>query len=362
MSCHTQLSQELSRDNRFKRRGLETRQAAVRELHKGAKAVDVCRKFKIGKRTLYLWRKRWREEGTIAPRPMTGRKRLLNDEQVGVLRRELADDPTITNERLAARLDNAVKPRTVSLYTQRLEITRKAISDEPKITWSDRFVEECREFRREIRDVPHDRRVYMDESFVYDNEARKRGRAPKGERIARSRERHGKRWTIYLAIRNDSLVHPPVLSTKNAADPEFLAYVRNTLASALRENDVVIWDRLGRAGRCKNPRKQHYNPEARAAIEGRGGRLLFLPPSGKYFNPIELTFGTLKERVRNTYASSAAAREGRPRTADELTHAVRDASLQLTPRVLAGHFRERADGRGYARLFPDVWQRIVNVD
>ena len=312
MSCHTQLSQEFGNANRNKRRALETRRAAVRELHKGTKAVDVCRKFKIGKRTLYLWRKRWREEGTIAPRPVPGRKRLLNDEQTEIMRRELADDPTATNERLAARLDNVVKPRTVSLYTKRLDITRKMISDEPKVTWSDRFVEECRVFRREIRDVPHDRRVYMDESFVYDNEARKRGRGPKGERILRPRERHGKRWTIYLAIRNDSLVHPPILSTKNATDPEFLAYVCNMLVPALRENDVVIWDRLGKAGRCKNPRKQHYNPEARAAIEGRGARLVFLPPSGKYFNPIELTFGTLKERTQHVRVIGRSTRRPSP--------------------------------------------------
>ncbi|KAJ3391834.1 hypothetical protein HDU92_008802 [Lobulomyces angularis] len=56
-----------------------------------------------------------------------------------------------------------------------------------------------------------------------------------------------------------------------------------------------------KAGRCLNPKKQHYNPEAKELVESKGAKVLFLPPQGKYFNTIELAFGTIKTNIRNQY-------------------------------------------------------------
>ncbi len=38
----------------------------------------------------------------------------------------------------------------------------------------------------------------------------------------------------------------------------------------------------------------HYNPTAIAAIAGKGGKVIHLPPKGKYLNPVELLFNDLK--------------------------------------------------------------------
>ncbi|KAJ3378787.1 hypothetical protein HDU92_007126 [Lobulomyces angularis] len=74
------------------------------------------------------------------------------------------------------------------------------------------------------------------------------------------------KWTFYLAIRLNGVVHDPLISTENANDENFLDYVRNTLVPHLQKEEVVICDRFGTAGRCKNPKKQHYNPEAKTLM------------------------------------------------------------------------------------------------
>ncbi len=60
------------------------------------------------------------------------------------------------------------------------------------------------------------------------------------------------------------------------------------LLPRLRPDDTVIWDQLGRSGRKKNPNKHRYNPEVISRIEMNSWRrVIFLPPLGKLFNPVE---------------------------------------------------------------------------
>ena len=152
-------------------------------------------------------------------------------------------------------MDGIVKARSISNYLRSASFTRKKINNEPENYPDQRVLEETKEYLNLIQTIPHERRIYMDESFIYDNETPNRGRSLKGQRIHKKRKRHGKQWTIYLAIRLEGIVHDPVISMENATDSNFLEYVRNVLTSSIREGDVVIWDKLGKAGRCKNPQK-----------------------------------------------------------------------------------------------------------
>jgi hypothetical protein len=117
-------------------------------------------------------------------------------------------------------------------------------------------VDEIRAYLAAISDVDEDNLVYFDESFAYTSEAPARGRAPRGQRIYRARETHGKRYMFALAIKKSGPIHPPAISTLTMKDDVFMSYVRAQLVPALEAGDVVVWDRLGKAGRCKNPTKQ----------------------------------------------------------------------------------------------------------
>ena len=60
---------------------------------------------------------------------------------------------------------------------------------------------------------------------------------------------------------------------------------------------ILMWDRLGRAGRTHYPHKSHYNPRIKKAANDAGVGLGLLPPKGAEFNPIELFFLVLKALV-----------------------------------------------------------------
>ena len=116
---------------------------------------------------------------------------------------------------------------------------------------------------------------------------------------------------------------------------------------------TVIWDHLGRAGRSRNPQRIHYNPEAIQAIEARGCKVLFLPPKGKYFNPIEEGNNALKLSVYIAYNNSQTAAELRQRTMTEL-HADAIASAALfTPDHFKGWFRHRGTRAAFDEAYPN---------
>jgi transposase len=138
--------------------------------------------FHVARRTVFRWKLKLATTGSLSRR-YKGKKPKLSEAQRNLIKTWLQDRPTLTNEQISAKLHGAIAPRTVSLYCKRLNITRKKITDEPASVFTERVLQETKEYLQTIAAVPEEHRVYMDESFVYDNEAPAYGRAPAGERI-----------------------------------------------------------------------------------------------------------------------------------------------------------------------------------
>jgi transposase len=118
--------------------------------------------------------------------------------------------------------------------------------------------------------------------------ARRRGRAPRGERLrAGIPHGHWKTTTFLAGLRLDGIIAPMVLDGPIDRDA-FQAYVEKVLVPELLAGDVVIMDNLG----------SHKGPAVRRAIEAAGAILLFLPPYSPDFNPIENLFAKLKALLR----------------------------------------------------------------
>ena len=83
------------------------------------------------------------------------------------------------------------------------------------------------------------------------------------------------------------------LSDQNADTKEIERFAVDA-ATQMSVGDTLIWDRLGRSGRALHPTHQHYSPAVREEFKERGVSMKFLPPKGKYCNPIELLFNDLK--------------------------------------------------------------------
>ena len=130
--------------------------------------------------------------------------------------------------------------------------------------------------------------MFVDETWAATTMARRYGRAPVGERlVCPVPHGHWKTTTFVAALRADGLTAPTVVDGAMTGEL-FEAYVRQQLAPALRPGDVVVMDNLA----C------HKRAGVRAAVEGAGCRLEYLPPYSPDLNPIEQAFAKLKALLR----------------------------------------------------------------
>lgn len=163
------------------------------------------------------------------------------------------------------------------------------------------------------------RLVFIDETWAKTNMTRARGYAPRGERVAGAAPHgHWHTTTFVGALTTRGFIAPLVIDGAVNGDL-FLGYVEQVLVPELRRGDVVVLDNLG----------SHKLAGVRAAIEGAGCRVLYLPPYSPDLNPIESAFAKLKALLR-------AAAE---RTVDRLWAAIGRLLDRFTRRECRNYFR-----------------------
>jgi transposase len=275
----------------------------------------------------------------IAPRGH--KKRKLDSGEEAKLCRALDRNPTATNRQLRTVVRGKIAVRTVSDYLARANppFSTKTIQDQEPEELTEAWKAEARKWLNGVKRLRLDKRIYEDETPVYANEAPKRGRARRGTPIFRARSRYAKKYTLHVYAKCSGVLHWD-LSDRNA-DTEEIERVAVDAAERMEQGDVLIWDRLGRSGRALNPTSQHYSPVARAAFEACGVTMRFLPPKGKYFNPLELLFNDLKQhQIRPNFPKN-----GKPLSKQKIVALVRGYMDGRAPGALSGFFRARANGR-----------------
>jgi transposase len=136
------------------------------------------------------------------------------------------------------------------------------------------------------------RLVFLDETWIATNMARRYGRSPRGERLVGSVPHgHWKTSTFVAALRYDGLTAPFVIDGPINGE-WFRTYVEEVLAPTLKPGDIVVLDNLA----------SHKVAGVRAAIEARGATVLYLPPYSPDLNPIEQVFAKLKALLRKAAA------------------------------------------------------------
>jgi transposase len=130
--------------------------------------------------------------------------------------------------------------------------------------------------------------IFIDETSTHTAMTRRRARAPRGERaVGRTPRNHGPNVTLLAALTPAGI--GPAWAITGAVDgAAFAAYATRVLAPSLRPGQVVVLDN----------RSAHKCADARTAVEAVGCRLLFLPAYSPDFNPIELAFAKVKQRLR----------------------------------------------------------------
>src|SRR4029077_19924954 len=101
------------------------------------------------------------------------------------------------------------------------------------------------------------RLVFIDETAVSTNLARRNGRAPRGERVIGSVPLGTwKTSTFVAALRQNKMTAPMVVEGAMTGEM-FLAYVEQCLVPTLKRNDIVVMDNC----------RVHLGPGIRKAIE-----------------------------------------------------------------------------------------------
>ena len=183
---------------------------------------------------------------------------------------------------------------------------------------SERDEAERAAWREEVAAVRPEDLLFLDETGSHLGYTPTHAWAPRGQRArAAAPVNRGENKTVIAAVTLDG-VRAVMRFDGGMTGGRFEGYVRHILAPTLRPGQVVIADNL----------RAHYADGARAAIEARGARPLFLPPYSPDFNPIEHACSKVKQALRRAQA----------RTDDDLRAATWAAFATITPKDAAGWF------------------------
>jgi len=164
--------------------------------------------------------------------------------------------------------------------------------------------------------------VFIDESAVLTNMARRYGRSPRGQRApAKMPFGHWKRLSVLGAISLDGIV--ATMSVDAATDSAvFAAYLDAMLLPTLRQDKpdaVLVMDNL----------RAHKTPEVQAVLDRSGFAYRYLPSYSPDLSPIEPGWAKVKSYLRRVAA----------RTVKALEQALGPALDSITAQDAAGFFR-----------------------
>lgn len=298
---------------------LRQRIVSAVERHDGS-IRQIARRFQVDPSFITKLMKRFRQTGSLEPKPHGGgRSPAFDQDDLERLRQRVAERPDATLQELRQFLGMKGSLAAIGRALRKLDITRKkkslhaAEQDRPEVQ------RKRRAFRREVKPIEPERLVFVDETGVTTAMTPAHGRAPRGQRVVASAPASWESTTVIAALGLEG-VRAPLALPGSSNGPTFLAYVEQVLAPELRRGDVVIFDNLG----------SHLAPAVAEAIERAGARVLRLPPYSPDFNPIEEMFSKFKERLRRVGA----------RTKKKVYEAVGDALRQMRRQDIMGWFQE----------------------
>jgi transposase len=302
---------------------MDLREKVIKAIRGRMSCRQAAARFDIGPATAVRWAKRVEISGDVAPAKMGGDRRSGRIEaHSDFILAQIDEKPDMTiielRDALRERHDLAVGYGTMWRFLARHGITRKKKTGHAAEQERDDVAVAREEWFESELDLDPEKLVFIDETSISTNMARRFGRAPCGERCRASVPfGHWKTTTLIAALRVDRVDAP--MTIDGALDGRsFLAYVEQVLAPTLRTGEIVVLDNVS----------THKVAGVREAIEASGAKVLYLPPYSPDFNPIEKSFAKIKSVLQRIAA----------RTVDALDAAVAQALRCVTPSECTNYF------------------------
>ena len=154
-------------------------------------------------------------------------------------------------------------------------------------------------FADQLKGVPLDKVVVLDESYATTTFTPLRGRCPRHERLYASVPAgHWKRLTILAAITTAGVLGAMTVDASTDA-AVFVAFVDQVLVPRLTPGMTVVMDNLS----------SHKVAAVARLIEQAGCRVVYLPPYSPDYSPIEPIFSKVKGHLRRTEAGDVPTLE-----------------------------------------------------
>lgn len=140
----------------------------------------------------------------------------------------------------------------------------------------------------EIKDIPLNDLVYLDESGVNENLQREYGWSPRGEKVHGEVSGKARKRLSMIAALNAKDMKAPFFFEGYTDTGVFNGWITDCLIPELKIGQTVILDNAS----------FHKSPQTKMLIEGAGCYLKYLPTYSPDFNPIEQQWAILKARIR----------------------------------------------------------------
>ena len=268
--------------------------------------------------------KRFRETGSVAPKPHRGGAKSKLDLVDLFTLRDLANehpDATLAelSELFFKQTGIKVNGSTISRKLRQLRLSRKKKTCHASERDTPEVQQERKEFQEDKPNMPVPKLIFIDESGINTGMARRYGRAPIGQRVEGAKPRNtGANISLVGALKLSGIT--AIMMLKGAIDgAAFRAFVEDLLVPTLRAGDLVLMDNSN----------THKGEEIAKAIQATGAELKYLPRYSPDFSPLENCWSKLKELLRGMAA----------RTVETLEESVKNALNQITEEDVKGWFK-----------------------
>lgn len=276
----------------------DLRQRILDAVHRGEGSLrELADFFSVHLSTLVRLLRRYRDTGSIQPKPHAGgRTPCLDEHATGRLLGLVRQRPDATLAELRDRLGVPCSLMTIARALRRAQVSRKKKTLHAQQRDTPEVQARREDFRREVAGAGPGHVVYVDEMGATTKLTRTYGRALVGERVYDAVPGGWESMTLICGLRLSGVVAP--LAFAGATDgPAFLTYVREALVPSLSRGDVVVWDNL-------QPHKAKAVEEAVASV---GATVVPAPPWSPDLIPIEEMFSKVKGHLRSVGARTKAA-------------------------------------------------------
>jgi len=176
---------------RYNTRDPEIRRLIIDQYNKhGSQYVE--KEFGVSRQDVANWKTLLATSGSLQPKSqLSGRNVELSPREIRKLERALLKNPYLTNVELAAVVGNKISPRSAGNYISRSPLGFKTKFESPDVeaSFTPEVAKQGLEFIKQIKKIPLNKRVYVDETWFSSAIRRRRGRFAKGSSTAVPRNR-----------------------------------------------------------------------------------------------------------------------------------------------------------------------------